>query len=91
MFVGHAKTISAITSTGVMTGAYKPLNMMRLTNSWIRRVDFESVSEAVSIVSSANCSAYDIRITGKRGHSAVRSQGSSRIFHRQDHRPDERL
>lgn len=37
-------------------GAYKPLNMMRLTDSWIRRVDFRGVSEALSIVSSANCS-----------------------------------
>ena len=61
-------------------GAYKPLTMMRLTNSWIRRVDFRSVSEALSIVSSANCSAYDIEISGNRGHSAVRSQASSRVF-----------
>ena len=61
-------------------GAYKPLNMMRLTNSWIRRVDFKGVSEALSIVSSANCSAYDIEISGNRGHSGVRSQSSSRIF-----------
>ena len=50
-------------------GAYKPLNMMRLTDSWIRRVDFKGVSEALSIVSSANCSAYDIEISGNRGHS----------------------
>lgn len=61
-------------------GAYKPLNMMRLANSWIRRVDFRSVSEALSIVSSANCSAYEIEISGNRGHSAVRSQASSRVF-----------
>ena len=61
-------------------GAYKPLNMMRLTDSWIRRVDFKGVSEALSIVSSANCSAYDIEISGNRGHSGVRSQSSSRIF-----------
>lgn len=61
-------------------GAYKPLQMMRLTNSWIRRVDFRGVSEALSIVSSANCSAYDIGISGNRGHSAVRSQSSSRVF-----------
>ena len=61
-------------------GAYKPLNMMRLTDSWIRRVDFRGVSEALSIVSSANCSAYDIEISGNRGHSGVRSQSSSRIF-----------
>lgn len=61
-------------------GAYKPLNMMRLTNSWLRRVDFRNVSEAATIVSSANCSAYDIDISGNRGHAAVRSQSSSRIF-----------
>lgn len=61
-------------------GAYKPLQMMRLTNSWIRRVDFRGVSEALSVVSSANCSAYDIEISGNRGHSAVRSQSSSRVF-----------
>ena len=79
-FVGHAKDHFGHHLDWRDDGAYKPLNMMRLTNSWVRRVDFESVSEAVSIVSSANCSAYDIRITGKRGHSAVRSQGSSRIF-----------
>lgn len=54
--------------------------MMRLTDSWIRRVDFRGVSEALSIVSSANCSAYDIEISGNRGHSGVRSQSSSRIF-----------
>ena len=41
---------------------------------------FESVSEAMSITSSANCSAYDITIGGNRGHASIRSQASSRIF-----------
>lgn len=79
-FVGHAKEQFGHHADWRDDGAYKPLNMMRLTNSWVRRVDFQDVSEALSIVSSANCSAYDIRITGNRGHSAVRSQGSSRVF-----------
>lgn len=79
-FEGHAKEGFGHHATWQDDGAYKPLNMMRLTNSWIRRVDFKSVSEAVSIAQSANCSAYDIEITGNRGHSAVRSQASSRIF-----------
>lgn len=79
-FVGHAKDHFGHHADWRDDGAYKPLNMMRLTNSWVRRVDFQDVSEALSIVSSANCSAYDIRITGNRGHSAVRSQGSSRVF-----------
>ncbi|QIU93728.1 DUF4955 domain-containing protein [Bacteroides faecium] len=61
-------------------GGFKPIDFVRLTNSWIRRVNFESVSEAMSITNSANCSAYDIKIGGKRGHSAIRSQASSRIF-----------
>lgn len=61
-------------------GAYKPISFVRLTNSWLRRVDFENVSEAMTITSSANCSAYDVNITGSRGHSAIRSAGSSRIF-----------
>lgn len=46
----------------------------------MRRVNFESVSEAMSITSSANCSAYDITIGGNRGHASIRSQASSRIF-----------
>lgn len=61
-------------------GAYKPLVLSRVVNSWVRNVHFESVSEALSLAESANCSAYNIRISGYRGHSAVRAQGSSRIF-----------
>lgn len=60
--------------------AYKPLLLQRVVNSWVRNVHFESVSEALTFAESANSSAYDIRISGKRGHSAVRSQGSSRVF-----------
>ena len=61
-------------------GAYKPLLLQRVVNSWVRNVHFESVSEALTFAESANSSAYDIRISGERGHSAVRSQGSSRVF-----------
>lgn len=61
-------------------GAYKPLLLQHVVNSWVRNVHFESVSEALTFAESANSSAYDIRISGKRGHSAVRSQGSSRVF-----------
>lgn len=79
-FVGRAKEQFGHHVSWRDDGGYKPLQMMRLVNSWVRRVDFRSVSEALSIVSSANCSAYDIEISGNRGHSAVRSQSSSRIF-----------
>lgn len=61
-------------------GGYKPLCMQRVTNSWIRRVKFESTSEACTITNSANVSVYDIIMEGNRGHSAVRSQASSRVL-----------
>lgn len=61
-------------------GAYKPLVLTRVVNSWVRNVNFTSVSEALSINESANCSAYKINIDGIRGHSAVRAQHSSRVF-----------
>lgn len=59
---------------------YVPLQLNRVVNSWVRNVSFESVSEAITFGESANCSAYNISITGNRGHSAVRAQGSSRVF-----------
>lgn len=79
-FVGQAKDDFKHHGTWEDDGAYKPLNMVRLTNSWMRRVKFASVSEATSIINSANVSAYDITIEGNRGHSAIRSAGSSRVF-----------
>lgn len=79
-FVGQAKDDFKHHGTWEDDGAYKPLNMVRLTNSWMRRVKFTSVSEATSIINSANVSAYDITIEGNRGHSAIRSAGSSRVF-----------
>lgn len=79
-FKGYSKSDFKHHGSWEDDGAYKPLNMMRLTNSWIRRVDFHDVSEAASWASCANCSAYDISIDGLRGHSAIRAQASSRIF-----------
>ena len=61
-------------------GAFKPLGMTRLTNSWLRRVRFTSVSEACSVTNCANVSVYDVIIDGKRGHSSIRSQVSTRVF-----------
>ena len=61
-------------------GAYKPITMLRLVNSWLRRVDFYNVSEACTVSGSANVSVYDAEIKGNRGHSAIRSAGSSRVF-----------
>lgn len=66
--------------SGSYDSDYKLIELVRLTNSWMRRVNFVSVSEATSLVSCANVSAYDIEISGNRGHSAVRSNASSRAF-----------
>ena len=60
--------------------AFTPLSFNRLTNSWMRRVNFVSVSDCLSISGCSNVSVYDIRISGNRGHCAVKSNGSTKVF-----------
>lgn len=79
-FVGNAKDDFVHHGNWEYDGAYKPVNFVRLTDSWMRNVDFTDVSEACSISICANVSAYSINIRGHRGHSAIRSAGSSRVF-----------
>lgn len=79
-FKGNAKAKFVHHGSWQDDGAYKPINLVRLTNAWMRRVGFVSVSEACSIVSCANVSAYSIDFSGNRGHAAVRAQASSRVF-----------
>lgn len=79
-FAGNAKEDFDHHASWMDDGAYKPISMTRLVNSWMRRVDFTSVSEACSVIESANVSVYDCEISGARGHSAIRSQASSRVF-----------
>ena len=79
-FVGHSKDHFVHHGSWEDDSAYKPLDMTRLANSWIRRVGFESVSEACTIERCANVSATDIEISGNRGHSSVRAAASSRVF-----------
>ena len=79
-FAGNAKEEFIHHASWEDDGAFKPLSMTRHVNSWIRRVDFSSVSEACSIITCANVSVYDCNITGNRGHAAIRSQASSRVF-----------
>lgn len=59
---------------------FKMLNFLRQVNGWIRRCRFTDVSEGVSVQRSANVSVYACRITGNGGHSAIRSEASTRIF-----------
>lgn len=79
-FEGNAKDDFGHHASAADDGAYKPIDFVRLTDSWMRRVNFVSVSEASSLTSCANVSVYDVNISGNRGHSAIRSQASSRIF-----------
>lgn len=79
-FIGDSKPDFAHHASAEDDGGFKIIDFVRLTNSWMRRVNFVNVSEAASVVSSANVSVYDIDISGNRGHSAIRSQASSRIF-----------
>ena len=61
-------------------GAYKPLDFMRQVNSWVRRVDFVSISECMTFSECANCLFLDSEISGNRGHSSIRMQYSARGF-----------
>lgn len=61
-------------------GAYKPLDFMRQVNSWVRRVDFVSISECMTFSECANCLFLDSETSGNRGHSSVRMQYSARGF-----------
>lgn len=79
-FKGRAKEDFVHHGSWQDDGAYKPINMTRITNGWMRRVRFTSVSEACTITNSANISVYDVIIDGNRGHSAIRAQVSSRVF-----------
>ena len=79
-FRGNAKSDFVHHGSWEYDGAYKPISLNRVVNGWIRRVGFESVSECCSIINSANVSAYDITMSGNRGHAAVRSQASTRVL-----------
>lgn len=79
-FKGNAKSDFIHHGSWEDDGAYKPISLQRVTDSWIRRVGFISTSEACSIINSANVSAYDIVMSGNRGHAAVRSQASARVL-----------
>ena len=79
-FKGNAKDKFVHHESWEDDGAFKPLGMTRLVNSWLRRVRFTSVSEACSVTNSSNVSVYDIIFDGRRGHSSIRSQVSTRVF-----------
>lgn len=59
---------------------FRMLTLMRQVNGWVRRCRFTNVSEALSVMLSANVSVFSCSITGNQGHSSIRSQASSHIF-----------
>ena len=71
-FIHHK---DAVTDSG-----FRLLTLHRQINGWVRRCRFIDVSEAVSVMLSANVSVYDCTIEGHQGHSAIRSQASSHVF-----------
>lgn len=78
-FKGRAPT-DFVHSNWYINSAYKPINFQRIANAWVRRVNFESVSESATFTLCANVSAYNIHIGGNRGHCAVHAPGSSRVL-----------
>jgi len=79
-FIGNFHETFVHHQSWLHDGGYKPVNFKNTVNSWLRRCRFVDVSEAMSIINSANVSVYSCSIEGNRGHAAIRSQGSSRVF-----------
>lgn len=71
-FVHHG---SALDDSG-----FRMLTLHRQVNGWVRRCHFIDVSEAVSVMLSANVSVSQCTLSGNGGHSAIRSQASSCVF-----------
>lgn len=79
-FVGNFHETFVHHKNWLHDGGYKPINFKNTVNSWLRRCRFVDVSEAMSVINCANVSVYSCSIEGNRGHAAIRSQGSSRVF-----------
>ncbi|MBQ8674390.1 MAG: DUF4955 domain-containing protein [Bacteroides sp.] len=79
-FVGNFREPFVHHQDATHDSGFKMLTFLRQVNGWVRRCRFTDVSEAVSVQRSANVSVYDCRITGNQGHSAIRSEASTRIF-----------
>lgn len=79
-FVGNWKEKFKHHKNWLHDGGWKPLKINHAVNSWVRRCRFTDISEGLSVVACANVSVVDCVITGNTGHSAIRAQGSSRVF-----------
>ncbi len=79
-FVGRNVNDFVHHGSWIPDGAYKPLIFYYCTDSWLRRCDFEGVSEVCSMTFGANNSMYDIGISGWRGHNNARVGRQSFTF-----------
>lgn len=79
-FVGNFQDTFVHHGSAFQDSGFRLLTLMRQVNGWVRRCRFTDVSEALSVMLSANVSVFSCTITGHQGHSAIRSQASSHIF-----------
>lgn len=61
-------------------GGWNILTISESVNSWIRDCTFNNVTNCVNFGSSAACTALNITIKGKIGHSAIDASGSTGIL-----------
>lgn len=79
-FVGNFQDEFVHHQDATHDSGFKMLTLLRQVNSWVRRCRFTDVSEALSVQKSANVSVFACSITGNQGHSAIRSEASTRVF-----------
>ncbi len=79
-FIGNWKEKFIHHKDWIHDGGWKFIEFKNVVNSWVTRCRFTDVSEAVTVVSSANVSVTDCVVTGNQGHDCVHAQGSSRSF-----------
>lgn len=79
-FVGNFNEAFSHHLNALHDSGYRLLTIWRQVDSWVRRCRFTNVSEALSVMQSANVSVLSCTITGNGGHSAIRSQASTGVF-----------
>jgi hypothetical protein len=79
-FVGNFHEAFSHHLNALHDSGYRLLTIWRQVDSWVRHCRFTDVSEALSVIQSANVSVLNCRITGNGGHSAIRSQASTGVF-----------
>lgn len=79
-FVGNFKERFEHHKNALHDSGFRMLGLMRQVNAWVRRCRFTNVSEALSVMLCSNVTVHSCDITGNPGHSAIRSQASTRVF-----------